>query len=124
MFTKPPRRVIGFVLFASMTLSACHGWRSQTAPSSGTQLPNPVRVTRMESVILLRDAVVARDSIIGRAYRPGGSERVAVPLSDVRRIEGRGMDGGRTALLGAGILAGVLGLAILAAASIPPSVSY
>jgi hypothetical protein len=125
MFTRSPRFVIGLVLLASMTLSGCHGWRSQTNPPSGAQLPDPARITRTDaSVVVLRDAAVSRDSIVGQVDRSGGTERVAIPLSQVRRIDARGMDGGRTALLGAGILAGLLGLAVLAAASIPPSAEF
>ena len=118
MFTRFPRCVFGLVLFASMTLSGCHGWRSQTNPPSGA-LPNPARITRTDaSVVVLRDAEVSRDSIVGQV--DGGAGRVAIPLSQVQRIDARGMDGGRTALLGVGILVGLFGLVVLAVANTPP----
>jgi hypothetical protein len=121
MFTKPPLSVIGLVFLASMTLSGCHGWRSRTNPPSGAQLPNPARITRTdESVLVLRDAAVSHDSIVGQADRSGEAERVAIPLSQVRRIDARGVDGTRTALLGVGVLVGLFGLVVLAASSVPP----
>ena len=60
-------------------------------------------------------------SIVGTGERSGGAGRVAIPLSQVRRVEAWRTDGGRTALLTVGILAGVLGLVVLAAANVPPS---
>ena len=118
MRLKSPRVVAGFVFLASMALSGCHGWRAQANPTPGAQLPNPARVTRTDgSVVVMRDAAVARDSVAGT----GEAGRVAIPLSEVRSIEARGMNGGRTALLTVGILAGVFGLVVLAATSIPPS---
>lgn len=121
MFTKSPRSVIALLLLASMTLSGCQGWRAQTNPPSGAQLPNPARITRTdESMLVLRNAAVSHDSIVGQVGRSGATERVAVPLSQVRRIDARRMDGARTALLGAGVLVGVFGLVVLAASSVPP----
>ena len=121
MFFKSSRCVVGLIL-ASTLLSGCHGWRPQANPTPGAQLPNPARVTRTDgSVLVLRGAAVSQDSITGTAERSGGAGRVAIPLSQVRSIDARGMDGGRTALLTVGILAGLLGLVALAASNIPPS---
>lgn len=118
MLTKFPRAGVGFIFLASTVLSGCHGWRAQANPTPDAQLPNPARVTRTDgSVLVLRGAVVSQDSITGTAER----SRVAIPLSQVRSIDARRMDGDRTALLGLGILAGVFGLVALAASNIPPS---
>lgn len=118
MLTKFPRAVVGFIFLASMVLSGCQGWRAQTNPTPGAQLANPARVTRTDgSVVVMRDAAVSRDSVAGT----GEAGRVAIPLSEVRSIEARRMDGGRTALLTVGILAGLLGLVVLAASNVPPS---
>jgi hypothetical protein len=121
MFTRSPRSVVGLVLLASMSLSGCHGWRAQPNPPSGAQLPSPARITRTdESVLVLRDAAVSHDSIVGQVDRSGEAVRVAIPLSQVRSIDARRMDGARTALLGVGVLGGLLGLVVLAAANVPP----
>ena len=118
MLTKFPRAVAGFVFLASTVLSGCQGWRAQTSPMPGAQLSNPARVTRTDgSVVVVRDATVSRDSVAGT----GEAGRVAIPLSEVRSIEARRMDGGRTALLTVGILAGLLGLVVLAVSNVPPS---
>lgn len=119
MSIRSSRTVVALALLASVILSGCHGWRPQTSPTAGAQLPNPARVTPMEgSEIVLRNATVSQDSLVGTGER---GQRVALPLSQVRRVEARRVDGGRTALLVGGILAAVLGLVALAASNIPPS---
>jgi hypothetical protein len=61
------------------------------AASVPQQLPNPLRVTRADhSVLVLRDAVISGDSVVGFA----GPEhaRAAVALADVRTLQTRKLD--------------------------------
>lgn len=61
------------------------------AASVPQELPDPLRVTRKDhSVLMLRDAVVSGDSVVGFA----GPEhvRVAVALADVRSLQQKKVD--------------------------------
>lgn len=90
-------------------LAGCHSWGVPDDPSPASlrqESPRDVRVTRSSGEeILLRDARVREDSVVGTA--PDGS-RTAVALSSARRMQVREFDGVETALLTAGIGAGAL----------------
>jgi hypothetical protein len=98
--------------------AACTAWHA-----SGPLPPQPglingggaVRVTRADhTTIELRSAHATRDSLFGRAR----GDEVAMPLTDITRIELQRIDAGRTISLGAGvgvILAVAAGVALVAA---------
>ena len=91
------RSAVSAVLLAALFTSGCFGWGTQPtpAPSSTQRLPDPVRITRVDtSTLLLRDAAVSGDSIVGYA---GDRQRVAVALADVRKVEGQEVDFLKTA---------------------------
>lgn len=81
---------LALLLFAA---SGCTRWGGHPLPepSSGRGLPDPLRVTRADhSVLVLRDAVIVGDSVVGFA----GPEhaRAAVALADVRSVQARKLD--------------------------------
>ena len=87
------RRKIAVVLSLAVFASGCFGWAGKRTPepASTQRLPDPVRITRTDaSTIVLRDAAVSGDSIVG--YTSGSAEtrqRVAVALRDVRTMEAK-----------------------------------
>ena len=100
------------VLLAVPAFLACTSWHSLSNLPPSTPAVNggaPIRVTRVDqSTLELRRAHVVRDTIFGIA----GESEVAIPLSQVTRIEAQKVSGGRTA----GLFAGVLGVALVLAA--------
>jgi hypothetical protein len=92
----PSRSAVSVVLLAALFTSGCFGWGTQPTPtlSSTQRLPDPVRVTRLDtSTLILRDAAVSGDSIVGHS----GDQRVAVALADVQKVEGQEVDFLKTA---------------------------
>ena len=90
------RSAVSVVLLAAFFTSGCFGWGTQPtpAPSSTQRLPDPARITRLDtSTLILRDAAVSGDSIVGQS----GDQRVAVALADVRKVEGQEVDFLKTA---------------------------
>jgi hypothetical protein len=86
--------LVALPLLAS--LGACYSWSRRPAASPEPDrfrfLSGPVRVTRTEGPpIVLVGVRIGRDSLFGderaRPYR-----RVAIPLSDVRKVEARRVD--------------------------------
>jgi hypothetical protein len=108
-------RAIASVVLASF-LSACTSWRSRpvAAESLTRSHPTLARLFLADRVIQVRDAVIEGDSLIGR----WNSVRIAVATSEVRRLEVNVFDGGKTALLVAGI--GVTAIVIIAAGANEP----
>jgi hypothetical protein len=87
----PFLRSAAVLLLAVTGASACTGWGRQGVPEPGStrRLPDPVRVeTYDHRVVVLRDAVVSADSLVGYVGRDSIG-RVAVALEDVRRVEAR-----------------------------------
>jgi hypothetical protein len=74
------------------TLPACQTWYGRWPGSQA--LPSPVRVTLTDgSVLVMRDAQVQRDSLIGMVgERADERQRVAVAMPQVHRMEERGVD--------------------------------
>jgi hypothetical protein len=77
-------------------LSACQTWYVRGIPQDPAPraLPSPVRVTLTDgSVLVMRDAEVRADSLIGMVGERAASPlRVAVAMPQVRRVEERGVD--------------------------------
>lgn len=86
------RRVLTILLLSS--LAACQGWHGRRMPTGPEPLPSPVRVLlRDGSALVMWHPAVERDSMIGLVGRePGERTRAAVALSQVERIERRGVN--------------------------------
>lgn len=105
------RMLLPLVLLSA--LSACQGWNGHRLRPEPRELPSPLRVTMTDgSRLVVWNAEVARDSLVGLVgKRPEERTRAAVPLSQVRRTEARGVDFVETVGLTAAIT-------VLAAASV------
>lgn len=94
------KRLIVAIIMTSY-LAACTAWRVQEA---APQKAAALRITLADGRrLLLRDPQVIGDSLVGFALqgqvsRPSGRVRVAFLAADLQRIEGRKLDGSRTAL--------------------------
>lgn len=108
----PARRAVA-LLAAAAFLSGCHSWRAAGNPAADhlrDEGPRDVRVWRSSSDAPweLEDATVRGDSLVGS---DGDGRLRSVPLSDVRRVDVRRLDAGKTTLL---VAAGaVVGFGIL-----------
>jgi hypothetical protein len=115
LFTTRARRAFSCVAFVALG-AGCTTWRSHDVESSRAVLrrgARPARVTLTDGrTLVLRHAMLAGDSVVAAvADRPSGAGRVALALSDVRRVETREVD--RTRTFGA-VLAGVATTALIA----------
>jgi hypothetical protein len=84
------RRPLLVLLPLVFSLSGCiwHGEQPIPEPSSSRRLPNALRVTLTDqSVVLLEDAVVSGDSLVGYVGRE--QARTAVALADVQSVKDR-----------------------------------
>lgn len=84
------RRPLLVLIPLVFSLSGCtwHGQQPIPEPSSSRRLPNALRVTLTDQrVLLLEDAVVSGDSLVGYAGRE--KARTAVALADVRSMKDR-----------------------------------
>jgi len=87
------RRPLLALLPLVLAVSGCAAWGRQPTPepSSSRRLPDLLRVTRNdESIVVVEDAVVSGDSIVGYAGRDHA--RTAVALADVRTMQARRTD--------------------------------
>lgn len=91
----------------ALWLTACHTWRPvQLAPTPGFHQNERVRVVRSNgSRTELASPSVIGDSLVGRGRRP--DMRVAIPMTEVRRVETRQLSTTRTVLLVAGVAVAV-----------------
>jgi hypothetical protein len=116
------RRSAVSALLGALYLSACHSWQVGTpTPAQFVEREHParVRVTRTDgSTIMLHSPAVRGDSLVGRsAGTPASGDSVrtsAVPLSDVTNVAVQESAAGKTVLLTAGIVVGVVGAGMLA----------
>jgi len=96
----------------AMVLNGCSSWRTEeVAPASyiASAHPQVVRLTLLDSTRLeLESPVVEGDTIRGRARGQAGDSLAlrAVAQSEVRSLEVRHADTGKSALLGVGVVAG------------------
>ena len=85
------RRTSVLVVVLAMTPGACMQWsrRPHPAPEQDHFLAGRVRVTRADgSAVLLDSVTVGRDSVVGREVSAARG-RVAIPATEVRRVESR-----------------------------------
>ena len=98
--TARSRRAAAVLLALVLGAAGCGTWgrRPVPQPSSAEPLPRTMRVTRTDhSSLVLYDATVAGDSLVGFAGSGSARARVAVPLADVERVDGRKVSVVRTA---------------------------
>ena len=108
------RRPLLVLLPLVLSASGCISWGTQPTPepSSSRRLPDPVRVTRRDqSVLMLADAVVSGDSIVGYAGRE--KVRSAVALADVQTIQAQKTNFFATVGLTTAITLAVTGIAVI-----------
>lgn len=102
--------LLPFVLL--LILPACQGWRGEPLPGAGPsprEVPSPARVALADgrSVVVWHGGV-ERDSLIGLVgERSGERARFAVPVAQVRRMDGRRMNVASTGLTIVSVLAAV-----------------
>jgi hypothetical protein len=111
------RRVVSLLLLAAY-LPACTSFRPApeplTALNAGSKPVKQVRVvTTNGAQIDVNAPRVANDTLFGTTWMtgPGGkqvSEAVAISVADLRTVEVRRSDGGKTALLIGGIVVGMI----------------
>jgi hypothetical protein len=99
-------------LVALSLAAACHSWQTGDISSGvapAVQGQQTVRVTRRDqSVELLEVPHVEGDSLTG--FGRTSARRVAIPLTDVARVEQWRRDNGRTTLVVVASVAGFVGL--------------
>ncbi len=117
------------VAILAVALACCTSWGRPGAWDSHLldKRPSRLRVTLTDGrrFEVLRP-VAHGDTLLGDtlAYRWPGSYRqhVAIPFADVRSVSRRTYSGGRTALLGVGIVAGLAGVGAIVAWQISQSI--
>jgi hypothetical protein len=115
------RRGSLLVLAAAAAVSAaCTSWHRAGGPVEGVARAKSgeIRVYRADgSMVRLVNASIVADSLVG--VSPVNGARIAIPTAAVIATETKQVSGGRTALLGGGIVLGVIAVAgILAVALI------
>jgi len=118
------------VAFLVATLACCTSW-GRSGPFSSDLLakrPSRLRVTLTDGrrFELLRPAArgdtLVGDTLASRGYDNYFRQHVAVPFAAVASVSERRYSGGRTALLGVGIVAGIAGVTALVLEGISNSV--
>lgn len=117
-------RVRSQLIAIPLLTAACMTWDRQEAP--GTVLSHaemkPNRIARTDhSTIVLKDASVQNDSLIGTAD-DGSYARVAIPISEIRGVSEQRIDAPRSLALAGILVLSALG-AVVAALLISANVS-
>ena len=97
-------------------LNGCAGWHTVKGPSAeyiAREKPEAVRLTLAESTLVLRLPSVRADSILGVSRTTKPPQMLAVPASDVRRLETLGPPKSAKIMLGT-ISAAALAIVIAA----------
>ena len=119
------RGIAQSVVLLAVVYSAagCTTWKHNPSAREGIARANSgeIHVYRADgSMVSLVNASIVGDSVVGSSAMTGA--RVAIPLSAVVSTETKGVSGGKTALLGGGVLLGVVAIAgvvlIIALASV------
>ena len=106
------RRGILAVLAAVTVAASCTTWKQNPSPREGVTRANSgeIRLNLADgSIVRLVNASVVADSVVG--ISPVTGARVAVLMTSVASTETKGVSGGRTALLGGGVLLAVAAVA-------------
>ncbi len=106
------RRELLAVLAAAIVAAGCTTWKQNPSPREGVAgaKSGEIHLNLVDgSMVRLVNASVVADSVVG--ISPVTGARVALPLASVASSETKGVSGGRTALLGGGVLLGVAAVA-------------
>jgi hypothetical protein len=110
---------VALLVVLALHAGACMSWKTQPVSPDHIVAQDQVRLTlgNGSKVVVVRPAIIG-DSVIGTL--PGASssriaQRVAIPLSDIQSVEVQRVNGGKTALLVAGL--GVTAMVVIAAAN-------
>ena len=102
------RRPIAFVVLI-VHLSGCYSWRALPTQEPLPRKEDRVRVSRTSGPpVVLYEAQVMNDSLVGAPDVPGARQRLAIAWSDVIAIRAYRLNVGQTSGLLLGIGAGVL----------------
>jgi hypothetical protein len=103
------------LVIALLAVVGCVEWRPEAVPTPNSRaadrLPSQARIVTGDGrELLLRDPYVQHDSLMGEvpSGRGGVPELVGVPLNEIRSLEARRPSAGRSAVLAAGIVAGMI----------------
>jgi hypothetical protein len=108
------------IVTLALTASACTTWRAEMrplpAPLDGDTLPQIRVFTRNRQTIVVYEARLAGDSIVGFSLprRDPNASRVAIPTRDVAEVSYLATDGAKTTVAVAVLVVGVLLFAIVA----------
>ena len=103
------RPIICAVLLATLASAACKSMKSVTLDQMSLLGPERVWVTESdESVVLLYEPKVVRDTLVGYV----GKHKEKVPSAGVRQVRVQTAAPARTAMLVVGVGAGLIGLMI------------
>jgi hypothetical protein len=114
MRTRCFRRV--FILLAALSAAACVSWRHESVPQSGSRaaerLPSQVRVATADGrTTTVRDPRIIGDTLTGTEKCGDGEKMpIRIALSDIRELESRRPDAGRSAAMALVVVFASLGL--------------
>ena len=103
------------VLAVVAAMSGCAAWKHNPSAREGVARANAgeIRVTQVDGIMVrLVNAAIVGDSLIGISAVTGA--RVAIPTSAVATTETKDFSGRKTAMLGGGIVLGVVALLAIA----------
>jgi hypothetical protein len=91
-----------------LALNACHVWRPEPVRSTSSfDVNTRVRVTRNDgTALVLVSTRIANDSIVG--VWAGSSTRMALPVTDIRRLDTYGVSADRTTAVVVGVAVATL----------------
>ena len=121
----PLARSVAMVLLVTSAVS-CMKWQTQAFPAAAIvndEHPSKIRVTLHNGIRAeIASPGIVGDSLVGIQAVRGDGRRLSVALDDIRRVETRVVDGGRTmmALVGVGLTAAVIAAAAAAGNDPPP----
>jgi hypothetical protein len=105
-----------WLLFAAVATMACVSWRQEPVPQSGsraaTRLPSEILVVTADGrTTTVRDPEIVGDSLIGsEAGRNDNARSIRLALRDIRELEARRPDAGRSLLMATAIGVGSFAL--------------
>ncbi len=105
------RTPIVAVVLGITLLAGCSSWHRTPSASEGVShaKSGEIRVTQLDgSMIRLVNASIVGDSVVG--ISPVTGARLAIPTSAVAYTETKEISAGRTALLGGGVVLGIVAL--------------
>ena len=108
------------LVFASSCMTP---WRRQPGDPRSiieAKQPTQIRLWRAGGSVVLENPTIVGDSLVGWSTEGQMSARVATPLDQIRAVETRGIDGGKTALAVLGVAATVALIAAIASYDPPP----